>query len=311
VIIVGLGCEVNQIDLLIENMGLETGPLLSTMIIQAEGGTEKCVQRGMSLIRDMLPEVNEIERRSMPISNLIVGLECGGSDAYSGITANPALGAAVDLLVRSGGTAVLSETTEIYGAEHLLTRRAVSNEVGEKLAGLIRWWEDYTTKHGATLDNNPTPGNKAGGITTILEKSLGAASKGGTTNLVDVYAYAEPVVSKGLVFMDTPGYDPASVTGMVAGGANIVCFTTGRGTVYGCKPTPVIKLASNTAMYNKLRDDMDMDCGDIIDGNVSVQESGERIFRFILETASGRKTKSELHGIGDCEFLPWQTGPVL
>lgn len=311
VLLVGLGCEVNQIDLLVENMGLETGPRLQILNIQEAGGTQGAVDRGIGLIKEMLHEVNRVERRSMPASNLIVGLECGGSDAYSGIAANPALGAAVDLLVRHGATAVLSETTEIYGAEHLLTRRAVNQEVGKKLVALIRWWEDYTARHGSTIDNNPTPGNKAGGLTTILEKSLGAAAKGGTTNLMAVYRYAEPITSKGLVFMDTPGYDPASVTGMVAGGANVICFTTGRGTIFGCKPVPVIKVASNTALYQRMKDDMDINCGVILDREVSVDEMGERIFRFILETASGRKTKSERHGIGDSEFVPWQIGAVL
>ena len=310
-LIVGLGCEVNQIDLLVENMGLEIGPGLQTLNIQEAGGTQGAVDRGVGLVKEMLHDVNRIERRPMPASKLIVGLECGGSDAYSGFSANPALGAAVDLLVRHGGTAVLSETTEIYGAEHLLTRRAVNSEVGKKLVALIRWWEDYTASHGNRIDNNPTPGNKAGGLTTILEKSLGATAKGGTTNLMAVYRYAEPITSEGLVFMDTPGYDPVSVTGMVAGGANIICFTTGRGTIFGCKPVPVIKLASNTAMYHHMKGDMDINCGDIVDRDVSVDEMGELIFRFILETASGRKTKSELNNIGESEFVPWQTGAVM
>jgi altronate hydrolase len=311
VLLVGLGCEVNEIESLLEHMHLETGPLLQTMTIQQQGGTTKTVREGVARIRDMLSEANSVERSPVPLSHLILGLECGGSDAYSGITANPALGAAVDLLVRHGGTAILSETPEIYGAEHLLTRRAVSLAVGERLVQRIRWWEEYTARNGGEMDNNPSPGNKAGGLTTILEKSLGAVAKGGTTNLMDVYRYAEPVTSNGLVFMDTPGYDSVSVTGMVAGGANIVCFTTGRGSVFGCKPVPSLKLATNTAMYSSMTDDMDVNCGIILDGEATIEEMGERIFHLILETASGKKTKSELLGFGDNEFTPWQIGSVM
>jgi altronate hydrolase len=311
ILYVGLGCEVNQINLLLENMGLETGPRLQTIVIQETGGTEKTVNRGVEIVKEMLPEANLAEREPVSASHLTIGLECGGSDAYSGITANPALGAAADLVVRNGGTAVLSETTEVYGAEHLLTRRAVQPEVGKRLVELIHWWEDYTTRNGAKIDNNPSPGNKAGGLTTILEKSLGAAAKGGSTNLVEVYQYAEPVKAKGLVFMDTPGYDLASITGMIAGGANIVCFTTGCGSVLGCKPTPVIKLATNTPMYQRLSGDMDIDCGVIADGKTSVEEMGEVIFQRILETASGKKTKSELFNYGDNEFVTWQIGAVV
>lgn len=311
VLMVGLGCEVNRVDSILENEGLERGPLLQTLEIQEVGGTSAAVEMGVELIRQMLPEVSGVERRSVPVSHLIVGLECGGSDAYSGITANPALGAAVDMLVRHGGTAILSETPEVYGAEHLLARRAVSRQVGEKLISLIRRWEEYTAIHGGEMDNNPTPGNKEGGITTILEKSLGAAAKGGTTNLAEVYKYAEPVATKGLVFMDTPGYDPVSVTGMVAGGANIVCFTTGRGSVFGCKPVPVIKLAASSGLYERMKDDMDVNCGIIIDGEATVEEVGEEIFRLILRVASGERTRSELKGIGDFEFVPWQVGAVM
>jgi altronate hydrolase len=281
------------------------------MTIQETGGTKKTVQEGIERIKAMLPEANRVERQSVSAGQLILGLECGGSDAYSGITANPALGAAVDLLVRHGGTAVLGETPEIYGAEHLLTRRAVSRDVGEKLIDHIRWWEAYTAKHGAELDNNPSPGNKAGGLTTILEKSLGAAAKGGTTNLVEVYDFAEAVTAKGFVFMNTPGYDPVSLTGMVAGGANVICFTTGRGSVYGCKPVPSIKLATNTEMYQRMNDDMDINCGEAVDRNISVGEMGERIFKYIIEVASGKKSKSELNGIGDDEFVPWKVGATM
>ena len=311
VLIIGLGCEVNQIDSLLRSGDLEEGPLLQTMTIQDIGGTSATIREGVSRIREMLAEANRVERCPVPVSHLILGLQCGGSDAYSGITANPAMGAAADLLVRHGGTAVLSETPEIYGAEYLLTRRAASRGVGEKLIGLIGWWEDYTARNRGEIDNNPSPGNKAGGLTTILEKSLGAATKGGTTNLVDVYHFAEPITTKGFVFMDTPGYDPTSVTGVVAGGANIICFTTGCGSVFGCKPVPSIKLATNTAMYQRMEEDMDINCGTIADGETTVEEMGERIFRFIVETASGKKTKSESLGIGDNEFVPWQIGAVM
>lgn len=311
ILLVGLGCEVNQMDCLVDNMHLEPGPLLRTIEIQAAGGTQETVRRGVESIREMLAEANAVKRHPVPASHLVLALECGGSDAYSGISANPALGAAVDLLVKNGGTAILSETPEIYGAEHLLTRRAVSREVGEKLVQYIRWWEEHTSSLGGEINNNPTPGNKAGGLTTILEKSLGAAAKGGTTNLMEVYGYAEPVSAKGLVFMDTPGYDAVSVTGMVAGGANVICFTTGRGSVCGFKPVPTLKLASNTEMYRRLSDDMDVNCGIIVDGQSTVQEMGETIFRMILETASGKQSRSELLGFGDNEFVPWQIGPVM
>src|SRR5205085_9887569 len=251
--------------------------------------------------KEMLPVANDVARHTCPASEIVVGLQCGGSDGYSGITANPALGAAVDLLVRHGGTAILSETPEIYGAEHLLTRRAVAPAVGEKLVARIRWWEAYTEREKGEMNNNPSPGNKAGGLTTILEKSLGAVAKGGTTNLVDVYEYARPVTAKGFVYMDTPGYDPVSATGQVAGGANMILFTTGRGSAYGCKPSPSLQLATNTALFVKQEDDMDINCGTVIDGIESIAEAGERFFKLILETASGRKTKSEEFGYGDDE----------
>ncbi|HIL88317.1 MAG TPA: altronate dehydratase [Deltaproteobacteria bacterium] len=310
-LIVGLGCEVNQIPDLLETHGLTSGPNLRTMTIQETGGTKATVDRGVAMIKEMLSEANQATRTTVPASHLTLGLECGGSDSYSGITANPALGAAADLLVRHGGTAVLSETPEIYGAEHLLTRRAVSREVGEKLINLIRWWEDYTARNGGEMDNNPSPGNKAGGLTTILEKSLGAVAKGGTMNLSDVFHYGEPIASKGFVFMDSPGYDPVSITGQVASGANIVCFTTGRGSVYGCKPAPSLKLATNSPMYHHMSDDMDVNCGEILDGTTTVQEKGEQIFRLILDTASGAPSKSEVLGFGDNEFTPWQLGAVM
>jgi altronate hydrolase len=311
ILLVGLGCEVNLVDCLMENMNLKSSPLLNVINIQSAGGTKETVHQGINRVRQMLPEVNQVKRASVPASHIVLGLECGGSDAFSGISANPALGAAVDLLVRHGGTAILSETPEIYGAEHLLTRRAVSREVGEKLVARIKWWEKYTSNLGGEINNNPTPGNKAGGLTTILEKSLGAAAKGGTTNLVEVYRYAEPVSSRGFIFMDTPGYDVTSITGMVAGGANVICFTTGRGTVCGFKPVPTIKLASNTAMYQHMKDDMDINCGLIIDGKATIREMGREIFQLILEVASGKKAKSELLGFGDHEFVPWHIGAVM
>jgi altronate hydrolase len=262
-------------------------------------------------VKEMLPVANQVSRTTAPASGIVVGLQCGGSDGYSGITANPALGAAVDLLVKHGGTAILSETPEIYGAEHLLTRRARSRAVGEKIVERIKWWEEYTARNKGEMNNNPSPGNKAGGLTTILEKSLGAVAKGGTTGLMDVYEYAQPVTAKGFVFMDTPGYDPVSATGQVAGGANMICFTTGRGSVYGCKPSPSLKLATNTPMYERMEDDMDINCGQILDGSVTVQEAGAKIFELILATASGEPSKSELHGFGQDEFVPWYIGAVV
>ena len=311
VLLVGLGCEAMQLSAVLEGERLAPSDSLRAMTIQDTGGTTATVREGIARIKEMLPLANRVERQAIPASELILALECGGSDAYSGISANPSLGAAADLLVRHGGTACLAETPEIYGAEHLLTRRAVSQEVGRKLIDRIRWWEDYTRRNNGEMNNNPSPGNKLGGLTTILEKSLGAAAKGGTTNLVDVYGYAQPITAKGFVFMDTPGYDPASVTGMVAGGANVVCFTTGRGSVFGCKPSPSLKLATNTPMYSRLTEDMDINCGLVVDGEASVEEMGRRIFELVLATASGQRTKSELLGFGDDEFVPWSLGAVM
>jgi altronate hydrolase len=311
VLIVGLGCEANQISALMGAQALEEGPLLRTYSIQDAGGTAKSIARGVAMVKEMLPHANQVVRESVPAKHLTLGLQCGGSDGYSGITANPALGAAVDLLVRHGGTAILSETPEIYGAEHLLTRRAVSREVGEKLIERIKWWEEYTARNKGEMNNNPSPGNKAGGLTTILEKSLGAVAKGGTTNLVAVYEYAEPVSARGFVYMDTPGYDPVSATGQVAGGANMICFTTGRGSAYGCAPSPSLKLATNTALWERQEEDIDINCGEIVDGTSTVEQMGERFFRLILDTASGTKSKSELHGYGQNEFVPWYLGAVM
>ena len=311
VLMIGLGCEANQISSLMGAENLKEGPLLRQFSIQDTGGTAKTIAHGIGLIKEMLPHANDVKRQPVPASHITVGLQCGGSDGYSGITANPSLGAAVDLLVRHGGTAILSETPEIYGAEHLLTRRAVSREVGEKLVSRIKWWEDYTTREKGEMNNNPSPGNKAGGLTTILEKSLGAVAKGGTTNLVAVYEYAEAVTAKGFVYMDTPGYDPVSATGQVAGGANMIVFTTGRGSAYGCAPAPSLKLSTNTPLWIKQEEDIDLNCGEIADGNASVDGTGAKLFQLMLDTASGAKSKSEQHGYGQSEFVPWYLGAVM
>lgn len=321
-LLVGLGCEVGQVSHLVHSKNLvqvegatsgkepagSPGP--PAISIQEEGGVLATIEAGTRAVLDLLPTVNSIERTSQPVSTLVLGTQCGGSDGNSGITANPALGGASDLLVASGGTVILGETPEIYGAEHLLTRRASTREVGEKLIERIRWWEWYSGIFGAELNNNPTPGNKAGGLTTIFEKSLGAIAKGGTSPLEEVYGYAETVECRGLVVMDTPGYDPVSLTGIVAGGANICVFTTGRGSVYGCKPAPCIKISSNTPMYDRMKDDMDLDAGRILDGK-PIEEVSAEIFEELVEVAGGRKTASEKHGFGEEEFAPWTIGPVL
>lgn len=313
-IVVGLGCEVNQAQSMVDHTNLishGTPRRLPTVInIQEEGGVQKTVERGIREIEALLPYANSFERTTQPASELFVATNCGGSDGNSGVTANPAVGWMTDEMVRHGGTSVLAETSETYGAEHLLTRRAVSREVGEKLVGLMRWWENYTSMHGAEIDNNPSPGNKAGGLTTIYEKSLGALAKGGTSPLVDVVGWGEPIRKRGFVFMDTPGHDPVSITGLVAGGCNVVVFTTGRGSVFGCKPAPSIKVATNSRLFEHMNDDMDINAGVILDG-VAIADVGRAIFEKILSVASGERTKSELHGIGDEEFIPWLTGAVL
>ena len=311
VLVVGLGCEANQINAWLAHSSLREGDTLKVFNIQDTGGTRKTVEKGIALVKEMLPKANAVKREPCSAAHITIGLQCGGSDGYSGISANPALGAAVDLLVAHGGTAILSETPEIYGAEHLLTRRAAKREVGEKLIERIHWWEHYTKVNEGEMNNNPSPGNKAGGLTTILEKSLGAVAKGGTTNLQAVYEYAEPVKEHGFVYMDTPGYDPVSATGQVAGGANMICFTTGRGSAYGCAPSPSLKLATNSALWQRQEEDMDINCGEIIDGKASIQEMGQRIFELVLATASGEASKSEKHGYGQNEFVPWQVGAVM
>ena len=316
-ILIGLGCETATMPYLVENSGLvqingtgnsrQLPPILN---MQDLGGTQKTLEAALKLISEMLPRVNDVRRETVPASELLLGLNCGGSDGNSGVTANPALGVTSDMLVAAGGTAILTETPEIYGAEHLLTQRAINREVGEKLIERIHWWERYAGMFGAKLDNNPSAGNKEGGLTTIYEKSLGAVAKGGTAAMSGVYLYGEPINTRGFVYMDSPGFDPASITGLVASGANIVAFTTGRGSCFGCKPVPSIKIATNTPMYERMIDDMDLDAGTILDGT-PVEEVGSQIFDFMLEVTSGRKTKSELHGVGEEEFVPWSIGPTL
>ena len=305
-LLISLGCEVNQP----ENI-LGGGVGAETLAIQQLGGTAATLNTALDRIADLVSRIPQTHRVPIPLSELTLGLQCGGSDAYSGLTANPTLGVAADLLVAAGGKVVLGETPEIYGAHHLLRDRASTPEAAARIDQLIAWWQEYTATNGATLDNNPSRGNRAGGITTIWEKSLGAVLKSGTTPLNDVVGYAEPVTAPGLTFMDTPGYDPVSATGQVAGGATMICFTTGRGSVFGCKPTPSLKLATNSALYRRMTDDMDINCGPIADGEVSVAEMGERIFEHVLKAASGEPTKSEALGFGDDEFQPWQLGAVM
>lgn len=311
VLMAGLGCEMNQIDWLIEAHGMTPGPLFRSMNIQDMGGIRRTVEAGIAAVEAMLPLVNEAQRAPAPASALMVGLQCGGSDAWSGITANPALGHACDLLVAQGGTGVLSETPEIYGAEHLLTRRAVSEDVGQKLIDRLLWWEDYTARNQGSMDNNPSPGNKKGGLTTILEKSLGAAAKGGTSPLTGVYKYAEAITGRGFVFMDSPGYDPVSATGQIASGCNLIAFTTGRGSAFGAKPSPSIKIASNDVLWQRQSDDMDINAGRILSGGATVEEVGREIYDLLLRVASGEQSKSEAEGLGDYEFVPWQIGATM
>jgi altronate hydrolase len=310
-VFVGLGCEVMQIARMKAQFGSEGSERFHGLTIQESGGTAKTIARIVEQIHALLPEVNRAARERIPASELKLALQCGGSDGFSGITANPALGAASDLLVGMGGTVILAETPEIYGAEQLLLRRAASPEVARKLVERIEWWERYTEMNGGSMDNNPSPGNKAGGLTTILEKSLGAAAKGGSTPLTDVVHYAETVRAKGFVFMDTPGYDPVSATGQIAGGAQVVAFTTGRGSAFGSKPAPTIKLATNDRLHAAMPDDMDINCGDIVSGGVGIAEKGREILELVLRVASGEKTKSEALGLGDNEFVPWQVGAVM
>ncbi|MCV6591975.1 MAG: altronate dehydratase family protein [Silicimonas sp.] len=311
ILLIGLGCEVMQLNDLVGGRPIRPDGELRYMTIQNEGGTRRTIERGLAELEGILEIANCATRAPAPISEITVGMQCGGSDGYSGITANPALGHASDLLVRHGGTTILSETSEIYGAEHLLTRRAESVEIGEKLVERIHWWEDYCARNGGEMDNNPSPGNKRGGLTTILEKSLGATAKGGSAPLSGVYLFGEKVDRKGFVFMDSPGFDPCSVTGQVASGSNIIVFTTGRGSVSGYKPTPCIKLATNSEMYGRMSEDMDLNCGDIVTDGVSIAEKGEELLELIIRVASGEETKSEALGFGGAEFVPWQIGAVM
>ena len=311
ILLVGLGCEVMQLPDLLGKGRMRADNNFRHLTIQAEGGTRRTVERGVEALREMALVANACTRAPAPLSALVIGMQCGGSDGYSGITANPALGIASDLLVSHGGTTILSETTEIYGAEHLLTRRAVSAEVGEKLIARIRWWEDYTARNKGEMNNNPSPGNKRGGLTTILEKSLGAVAKGGSAPLTDVYLFAEQITQKGFVFMDSPGYDPCSVTGQVASGANLIVFTTGRGSVSGYKPVPCLKVATNSELYRHMPEDMDLNTGDIIENGVTLAEKGREMFEMFIRVASGEVTKSEALGFGGAEFVPWQIGAVM
>jgi len=308
-LIVGLGCERNQLQGLLEFGGLQPGPKLHGFVMQDTGGTRATIEAGVAAVQTLLPQANDVRRETVPASHITVGLQCGGSDGFSSITANPALGSAMDLLVRHGGTAVLSETPEIYGVEHTLTRRAATHEIGEKLIERIRWWKDvYAAGRDVQINGVVSPGNQAGGLANIFEKSLGSSMKGGTGPLMDVLRYAEPIDTKGFVFMDTPGYDPVSATGQIAGGANIIAFTTGRGSMFGAKPVPSLKLATNTPMYQRLSEDMDINCGTILDGEDTIETMGRKIFDLILRTASGEPSKSELLGLGDNEFVVWQQG---
>lgn len=310
ILMIGLGCEANQIPNWLAKAGLEAGPHLRTMTIQEAGGTARAIEAGIGIVRELVAEAAQVKRQLVPAAHLTVGLQCGGSDGWSGVTANPALGAAVDLLVAHGGSAMLSETPEIWGAEHLLLRRAASQDVADKLNARLAWWREYAERHQMELNNNPSPGNLKGGLTTILEKSLGAVAKSGSTPLNDVIGYAEPLEAKGLSFMDSPGYDPCSATGQIASGANLIVFTTGRGSVFGAKPAPSIKVASNAKLASWMDEDMDIDASPVLTGT-SLAEMGQVIFERMLAVASGELSKSEALGIGDNEFVPWQVGAYL
>ena len=310
ILIVGLGCEANQIPAWLTNEGLEAGPTLRALTIQEAGGTARAIEAGVEIVRELVAEAATVTRQPVSASHLTVGLQCGGSDGWSGVTANPALGAAVDLLVAHGGSAMLSETPEIWGAEHLLLRRAANQGVADRLNARLDWWRDYADRHQMELNNNPSPGNLKGGLTTILEKSLGAVAKSGSTPLNDVIGYAEPLTTHGLSFMDSPGYDPCSATGQIASGANLIVFTTGRGSVFGAKPAPTIKVASNAKLASWMDEDMDVDASPVLTGT-PMAEVGREIFERMLTVASGEKSKSEALGIGDNEFVPWAVGAYL
>ena len=308
VFVIGLGCECAQISLYKNNNSQNDIEYLN---IQDEGGTNEIINKVYTKVINEIPKINSIERTKSHLSNLTLALQCGGSDSYSGITANPALGVAADLLVSYGGSTILAETPEIYGAEHLLIERALQESDIKKLNNQINWWKNYTQINDGSLDNNPSPGNKKGGLTTILEKSLGAVAKSGNSIMVDVLDYAEKISKPGFNFMDSPGYDPVSVTGQVAAGSNLICFTTGRGSCFGFKPAPSLKIATNTNMFNKLEEDMDINAGTIMDGVNTIEEIGHEIFEELILVASGKKTKSEINDYGDDEFNPWVIGATM
>ncbi|WP_114470031.1 UxaA family hydrolase [Pseudorhodoferax soli] len=307
-LVIALGEEHNELGAFLAHQRLEPGPRLRTLVIQEVGGTRKAIAAGIALVEAMLPLADTARRRSVSAEHIMVGMQCGGSDGFSGLSANPALGAAMEILIRHGGTAILSETSEIYGVEHTLTARARTPAIGQKLVDRIDWWLDYNKGRDTQINGQVSPGNNAGGLANVLEKSLGGAKKGGNAPLMEVYEYAEPVTQHGLVFMDTPGYDPVSATGQIAGGANLICFTTGRGSCFGSVPAPTIKLASNSPMYARMAGDMDINCGPVIDGEASIAEMGQRIFEQVLRHASGEATKSEALGVGLNEFVPWPLG---
>ena len=311
-LLVGLGCETNQASAMIQNYNLERGPVAPPTVlnIQELGGVGPTIQAGIAAVAELLPQVNHTARTPQPVSHLRVALQCGGSDGWSGVTANPVVGLVADELVRQGGTVLLAETPEIYGAEHLLCNRALRPEVSRKLIERVQWWEEYAHRIGTKIDNNPTPGNKAGGLTTVYEKALGAVAKSGSSPLIAVYDYAEPVLESGLTFMNTPGFDPVSVTGQVAGGCHLVLFTTGRGSAFGFKPAPSIKVASNTALCRQMPHDIDFDAGRLLSGT-SMAPLATELFDLVVAVASGRQTKSEAQGIGEAEFSPWHLGETL
>lgn len=307
-LIVGLGCETNQIS---HYLGSEApaGSRIAGFTLQESGGTRSTVEAARRQISVFLDQASAETRVELPVSKLVVGLNCGGSDSFSGITANPALGYCSDLLAALGATAVLAETPEIVGAEHLLVRRARSRAVAERLLAMIAKYKGYLNRFGGSFDDNPSPGNKEGGLTNIVEKSLGAVTKGGTTFVNEVVDYAERVHGPGLVFMNTPGYDPVSLTGLAAGGANLIAFTTGRGSAIGFPTIPVLKIATNSNTFHRIRDNMDINAGQIADGAMTVEGLGRMIFDELVRIASGKRTASER--AGHQEFVPWRIGPVL
>lgn len=307
-VVVSLGCERNKLVSLFEAEGLAAGKMLRTITMQEVGGTQAAIELGIAQVTEMLDEANKSVREPCSAEHIVIGMQCGGSDGFSGLSANPALGKAVDILVRHGGTAILSETSELYGVEHTLTARARTPEIGRKLVERMDWWLEYNRGRDTQINGKVSPGNADGGLANVLEKSLGGAKKSGSSGLMEVYRYAEPVTERGFVFMDTPGYDPVSATGQIAGGANLICFTTGRGSCFGSYPAPTIKLATNTPMYRRMQGDMDVNCGQVIDGDKTLEQMGEEIFETILRIASGERSKSEQLGVGENEFVPWQIG---